>query len=61
MSKPLYKPGQDNKLAGTYVEVGPRGGTVKDPRTATIGFGKRLPPTQEKGRRWVRPVDKARY
>ena len=31
MSKELIKPGTDNKPAGTYKEVGPRGGAVSDP------------------------------
>lgn len=25
----MYNPGEDNKPAGKYLEVGPRGGTVK--------------------------------
>lgn len=33
MVKPLYKPGMDNKPAGRYREVGPRGGAVSNPRT----------------------------
>ena len=32
MPKPLYKPGEDNKPRGEYVEVGPRGGQVNDPK-----------------------------
>lgn len=52
MAKPLYKPGEDNKPSGTYVEVGPRGGRVVDPRVVHIDPGDRLPPTQESGRRW---------
>ena len=53
MSKPLYKPGEDNKPAGEYVEVGPRGGEVSKPRQVTIEPGDRLPPTQEPGRKWT--------
>ena len=53
MGKPLYKPGQDNKPAGKYVEVGPLGGKVKSPREVTIGSGDRLPPTQEPGHLWT--------
>lgn len=54
MAKPLYKPGMDNRPAGRYREVGPRGGAVSNPRTVTIGRGDRLPPTQEPNRRWAR-------
>lgn len=50
----LHKPGEDNRPAGKYVEVGPRGGAVPHPRKVTIDRGDRLPPTQEKGRKWVR-------
>lgn len=53
MAKPLYKPGEDNKPAGTYREVGPRGGEVSKPRNVTIDKGDRLPPTQEPNRRWT--------
>lgn len=52
MTKPLYKPGQDNKPAGEYVEVGPRGEKVKGARRVEIDPGDRLPPTQESGRKW---------
>ena len=54
MKMPLHKPGEDNQLPGEYLEVGPRGGAVDDPRQVTIGWGDRLPPTQEQGHRWVR-------
>ena len=50
----LYKPGQDSRPPGKYTEVGPRGGSVNDPRVVTIGNGDRLPPTQKPGRRWTR-------
>ena len=53
VTKPLYKPGEDNKPAGEYVEVGPRGGEVSKPRQVTIEPGDRLPPTQESGRKWT--------
>lgn len=53
MTKPI-KPGTDNKPPGKYEEVGPRGGKVRDARTATIGKGDRLPPTQEPNRGWVK-------
>ncbi|GKX27875.1 hypothetical protein SH1V18_03550 [Vallitalea longa] len=48
----LSKPGTDNKPAGTYKEVGPRGGQIKNPRTVKIDRGDRLPPTQSKGNKW---------
>lgn len=48
----LLKPGTDNVPAGEYKEVGPRGGEVQKPRQVTIDAGDRLPPTQEKGRKW---------
>lgn len=52
MAKQLHKPGEDNQKPGAYIEVGPRGGSVRDPRIVHIGRGDRLPPTQEPGRRW---------
>jgi len=52
MSEPLFKPGEDNKPAGRYTEVGPRGGQIKNPRHVTIDPGDRLPPTQESGNKW---------
>ncbi|MDN5972163.1 YjzC family protein [Bifidobacterium crudilactis] len=48
----VYKPGEDNHKPGTYVEVGPRGGAVSDPRIITIQSGDRLPPTQQSGHGW---------
>jgi len=48
----LKKPGTDNQPAGKYIEVGPRGGQVNNPRIVKIDPGDRLPPTQEKGRKW---------
>ena len=53
MAKPLFKPGEDNHKPGEYVEVGPRGGAVVNPRQITIGQGDRLPPTSEQGHRWT--------
>ena len=53
MSK-LIKPGTDNQTPGKYQEVGPRGGKVPGGKTCTIDQGDRLPPTQEKGRHWVK-------
>lgn len=52
MTKPLYKPGEDNRPRGSYIEVGPRGGKVPNPHRATIDQGDRLPPTSHKGNRW---------
>lgn len=52
MANQLYKPGEDNKPRGEYIEVGPRGGQVPHPRQVTIDPGDRLPPTQEQGRKW---------
>jgi len=51
LAKPI-KPGTDNQKPGTYVEVGPRGGQVSDPRVVNIGPGDRLPPTQKPGNGW---------
>ena len=41
MAKPI-KPGTDNQKPGTYVEVGPRGGRVSNPRVVRIGSGAKL-------------------
>lgn len=51
MAQPI-KPGTDNQSAGTYHEVGPRGGNVSHPRTVHIQKGDRLPPTQKPGNGW---------
>jgi len=51
LAKPI-KPGTDNQESGTYVEVGPRGGKVNDPRVVHIDSGDRLPPTQKPGNGW---------
>ena len=54
MSK-TQKPGEKPARSGEYIERGPRGGAVPNPREVTIDPGDdRLPPTQEKGRRWER-------
>jgi len=47
-----HKPGEDNKPAGEYLEVGPRGGKVPKARQVTIDPGDRLPPTQKEGNQW---------
>lgn len=52
MNGDIYKPGEDNRRGGIYVEVGPRGGAVRDARSVHIDFGDRLPSTQETGHRW---------
>lgn len=48
----LYKPGEYNKPSLRYVETGPRGGAVSNPRNVRIDRGDRLPQTQEEGHRW---------
>ncbi|WP_071848963.1 YjzC family protein [Alkalibacterium sp. 20] len=48
----LYKLGEDDKPAGKYEEVGPRGGKIKDGNHATIDQGDRLPPTKHKINKW---------
>ncbi|EKL6215035.1 YjzC family protein [Listeria monocytogenes] len=52
MGKELFKPGEDNKPAGTYKEVGPQGGNVPKGHNATIRPGDRLPPTSKSGNKW---------
>lgn len=52
MTNILHKPGEDNQPKGEYLEVGIRGGAVRNPRQVTIEPGDRLPPTQQKGHRW---------
>lgn len=53
MANPI-KPGTDNQPAGSYVEVGPRGGKVSDGRQVDIDQGDRLPPTTKAGNGWVK-------
>ncbi|MCQ3804574.1 MAG: YjzC family protein [Acidimicrobiia bacterium] len=49
------KPGEKPHRPGEYLEVGPRGGKVPDPRQVTIEPGDSpLPPTQRPGRTWKR-------
>ena len=50
----LIKPGTDNQRPGKYIEVGPKGGQVNDPRIVKIGPGDRLPPTQKPGNCWIK-------
>lgn len=53
MATPI-KPGTDNQPAGSYHEVGPRGGKVSGGHSATIQQGDRLPPTKEAGHGWAK-------
>ena len=49
----LQKPGEKPARPGEYIERGPRGGVIPDPRQVTIERGdNKLPPTQEKKRKW---------
>jgi len=49
----LQKPGERPKEPGEYIECGPRGGGVTDPRQVTMEPGDNpLPPTQKKGNMW---------
>lgn len=48
----LIPPGTDDQNPGKYVEKGPRGGKVPNPRVVKIDKGDRLPPTQKPGRKW---------
>lgn len=51
----VQKPGENPRRPGEYEEVGPRGGTVDNPRRVTIEPGdKPMPPTQKPGRGWER-------
>ncbi|MFT6046673.1 MAG: hypothetical protein ACI9WC_002380 [Arenicella sp.] len=51
----LQKPGEKPTRSGEYVERGPRGGSVSKARQVTIEpRDDKLPPTQEKGRKWER-------
>jgi hypothetical protein len=50
----LQKPGTDNQPAGTYIETGPRGGKVDNPRVVKIDQGDRLPPTSKVGNKWIK-------
>lgn len=49
----LQKPGENPDRPGEFVERGPRGRAVPNPRQVTIEpKDERLPPTQEPGRKW---------
>jgi hypothetical protein len=50
-----YKPGENPKKSGEYIERGPRGGVVPKPRQVTIEEGdKPMPPTSKEGNIWER-------
>jgi hypothetical protein len=54
------KPGEIPHRPGEFIERGPRGGEVPNPRQITIEPGdKPLPPTQAPGRTW-QPIPKSR-
>ncbi len=49
----LQNPGEIPNGPGEYLERGPRGGAVDKPRQVTIDpQDRKLPPTQEPGRKW---------
>lgn len=49
------KPGETPQKSGEYVERGPKGGAVPNPRQVTIESGdEKMPPTQQPGRQWER-------
>lgn len=49
------RPGTIPNRPGEYIERGPRGGAVPNPRQVTIEpSDNKMPPTQEKGRTWER-------
>jgi hypothetical protein len=51
----LQKPGEKPVRPGEYIERGPRGGEIPSPRQVTIEpRDNKLPPTQEKNRKWER-------
>lgn len=50
----LHKPGTDNLPAGTYKEVGPRGGKISGSKQVHIDEGDRLPPTTKAGNKWLK-------
>jgi hypothetical protein len=53
MSKILQKSGEKPVHPDVYIERGPRGGEVPNPRTPHMEPGdKPLPPTQKPGRTW---------
>jgi len=54
----LQKPGEKPARSGEYIERGPRGGEIPNPRQVTIEpRDDKLPPTQKKNRTWEHKVD----
>lgn len=50
---PAQKPGQTPAKPGEYIESGPRGGEIPNPRHATIKPNTtKLPPTPKPGHTW---------
>ncbi len=54
MAKVVYKPGTDNRPAGKYVEVGPKGGKVPGGKVVSIDPGDKLPPTSKPKHGWIK-------
>lgn len=54
MKEDVFKPGMDNKPAGTYHETGVNGEKLVYGRTIEIETGERLPPTQKPNRGWTK-------
>lgn len=48
------KPGETSNNGGRYIERGPRGGDVPNPRRINVDRGETLPPTQQPNRTWER-------
>jgi hypothetical protein len=49
----FQKPGETPKDTGEYLEVGSKGGVIKNARQVTIDSkDNHLPPTQKKGNKW---------
>lgn len=50
-----HKPGENPSRPEEYIERGPRGGEVPNPRQVTIEPGdKPIPPTSKPGNKWER-------
>ena len=55
MTSNLQRPGEKPAQSGEYIERGPRGGNVSNPRVVTIEpSDSPLPPTQKPSRKWER-------
>jgi hypothetical protein len=48
-----YKPGQKAPDSGILVEIGPRGGKVKDGRSLVIERGETIPPSSKEGSQFM--------